>query len=992
MISRASFVAAAALVAAAAALAYRFALPLEHVGWDTWPLIAAHRAADASELAAVLGDELMGGRYPHGRFHRPTTQLSFALDHAARGLEPGGYHAADVALLSALALAFAWLATRWLGRTAGALAGAVWLALHPVWVEIVPVSARRSETLALLLVAAALIAWPRPADGRRRLREGLAAALSGLALGAKETGAIALPLLLTASWLLDPPTSDGRARSRNALRRMAAPAAVCALVVLARLAVLGGLGGHPGSSLVSAVSDLLGTTLHFTAAVLLPQGRWAFVGEWTVGAAAAVLAAAALAMLLRRADPAHRRVLGFAALWLVLAGAITAVSGERRSWYGTLFLPPVALLLGAAIDAGIANWRSRRPSSAALLALAAGLGLASLAYTPLARDYDEWSRIGRRQADYLARVADAARTTPIGGVAVVEGLPRREPRRGAVGVHEASGIAAYGVRAWAELALGEPPVRVVAVRPGGAPEPKAGVVTLALAPGDATPRRVLVVGWDGATWRSLDPLLKRGRLPQLASLVERGATARLVSTAIPVSSAAWVGAATGQHPGRTGVYSFFEPLPDRYDVALIHARSNRATPIWRTLARRGRRSLVFGVPVTWPPEPIPGVMVSGMLAPFDAPFAHPPEWAERLRARGFVPDLGMWRRASPIRDTGEVRRQLALKRDALVELLDDESWSLAWIVFKSLDVLSHAAWDDDPDGPVAAHLERLDAVLGDLLAVAGDDTDVLVVSDHGFAQYPLVFDPRSWLLEEGFARLRADAPPGRRERGALAGARAREHAARRAALDMADTRVLAGPAEGHFGSLRLNLRNREPEGSVAPGEAEAVLASLEERLRVARLPDGGALVRAVHRTADLYPGPHAEALPDLIFETDPSVMVRVRPRGPVLRRLERPVPDHDRVGILVAAGPRVARSDTRTELSIFDVGPTALALLDEPVYDDLAGAPARALMAPDTSVERVGESDEPPDPPAIAAWLAETRGPEPDESVRDRLEALGYVE
>jgi hypothetical protein len=139
-----------ALVLAAAVAAHRPFLALGHLGWDTYPLILTSRIASATDLAGAFGEELMDGRYPNGHFYRPVTTLSFALDHAAWGLAPSGYHLTDLVLLLACALGVAALGRRLLGPGVGPLAAALLFALHPLHVEILPVAARRADTLAQL--------------------------------------------------------------------------------------------------------------------------------------------------------------------------------------------------------------------------------------------------------------------------------------------------------------------------------------------------------------------------------------------------------------------------------------------------------------------------------------------------------------------------------------------------------------------------------------------------------------------------------------------------------------------------------------------------------------------------------------------------------------------------------------------------------------------------------------------------------------------------
>jgi len=504
-------------------------------------------------------------------------------------------------------------------------------------------------------------------------------------------------------------------------------------------------------------------------------------------------------------------------------------------------------------------------------------------------------------------------------------------------------------------------------------------------------RRVLVVGWDGATWDMLDPLLAEGRLPNVARLVARGSSARLESTKVPISSAAWVSAMTGKGPGEHGVYSFFEPVESSYDVRLISSLSNQAAPLWRILGWHGLRSITFGVPVTFPPEKVDGVMVAGMLSPFDADYAYPNALTRQLRARGFVPDLGAWRERQEV-TFERVREQLAIKEAILSEMLAEEDWSLATIVFKDLDVWCHRNYDARTDGPVAPHYELLDGVLGRLLAQVGDDVDVILLSDHGFYPYQRSFFVHPWLVQQGFAvagRAEVQLPPAPEN---LAERRATEHAALLQLLDLEASVAFGGVCEANYGGIRLNVKGREPRGALEPQDVEATSKRIEQALLEWRASGRAEpVVRRVYRGAELYPGPHEGIVPDLIFELDPTIAARSEPAKVPYGEHARAYPDHSLEGIWIAAGPSFRRVPERGAVAVRDLAPTVLALLDLPVYAEMSGTVRRAEFAREIEPRVMPEAA---DPAArvgyrpVAADYAETDM----EAVKSRLMETGYAQ
>jgi len=142
---------------------------------------------------------------------------------------------------------------------------------------------------------------------------------------------------------------------------------------------------------------------------------------------------------------------------------------------------------------------------------------------------------------------------------------------------------------------------------------------------DGETRRWLVVGWDGAGWEQLLPLLDEGRLPHLATLIEAGAHGELRGFKPSLSPALWTTVATGRSPEDHGVTGF-----DRHRHRLIRRwerltqfgkrtrelhdnGDRRVRALWNLLDEAGRSSLIVGFHNTYPAEKIRGAMVSNWL-------------------------------------------------------------------------------------------------------------------------------------------------------------------------------------------------------------------------------------------------------------------------------------------------------------------------------------------------------------------------------------------
>jgi hypothetical protein len=146
--------------------------------------------------------------------------------------------------------------------------------------------------------------------------------------------------------------------------------------------------------------------------------------------------------------------------------------------------------------------------------------------------------------------------------------------------------------------------------------------------------RILVIGWDGADWRILEPLLERGALPNLQALIDRGQKDVLRSTVPTHSWAAWPSFLTGVDPADHGVYDILETVPGTHkqypvtyksikertfveDLSAAAARWPRRTGRWATFGREDRPACLSpGRPAAcWMPSGTTGTGQSGKRRP-----------------------------------------------------------------------------------------------------------------------------------------------------------------------------------------------------------------------------------------------------------------------------------------------------------------------------------------------------------------------------------------
>ena len=133
-------------------------------------------------------------------------------------------------------------------------------------------------------------------------------------------------------------------------------------------------------------------------------------------------------------------------------------------------------------------------------------------------------------------------------------------------------------------------------------------------------KKVLVIGWDSADWKVIDPLIQQGKMPALKGLIERGVYGKIQTLDPPLSPMLWTSIATGFRADKHGIGGFIEPMPDGTGLRPVTTTSRKVKAIWNILHHHDYKSNVVAWWPSNPAEPINGVMVSNLFHNATKPF------------------------------------------------------------------------------------------------------------------------------------------------------------------------------------------------------------------------------------------------------------------------------------------------------------------------------------------------------------------------------------
>lgn len=554
------------------------------------------------------------------------------------------------------------------------------------------------------------------------------------------------------------------------------------------------------------------------------------------------------------------------------------------------------------------------------------------------------------------------------------------------------------------------------------------------------PGKIVVVGLDGATFDLIKPWAKAGFLPVLQRLLDEGAHGSLRSTVPPMTAPAWTSFATGCNPGKHRLYDWIAREPDSYRFTPVTALDGTAPPIYELLSNIGRKVVALNIPMTYPPVPVNGVMVSGMPTPStDVTFTYPKEaYQDILHAVGdyiLYPDPGQAYSDSGIDSFLEkLYRSADLRMQTFAYLREREKPDFAMMVFNGTDTISHALWKFmdsshplyDPQkaqkygNAIRDYYQHIDSLLACVVESLDDDTNLIIMSDHGFGPFHKFIHVNNWLIQQGFMKIK----PGWRSRAKqtmfnmgfspmnvyntlmkFGLGKLKREVVRGQGQGLLKTFFLsfadvdwshtAAYSLGNVGQIYLNVAGREPQGTVQPGaEYEAVRDQIMEHLAQLRDPDTGEkVVESLYRREEIYHGGQLDKAADIVF-----IPTRLEYFGfgeyefgshKIIEAMQRGISGTHRMnGIFLAYGHDIQPGQIVEDASLLDLAPTILHLMNAPLSEQMDGRILEEIIAPQFDPVLINTN---------ADWTQSGNGEGPgltDEQkqiVAERLRGLGYV-
>ncbi len=519
--------------------------------------------------------------------------------------------------------------------------------------------------------------------------------------------------------------------------------------------------------------------------------------------------------------------------------------------------------------------------------------------------------------------------------------------------------------------------------------------------------KVVVIGLDGGTFKLLKPLVKEGLMPNLKKILDEGAHSVLESTIPPMTGTAWSTFATGKGPGKHGVYDFLMVDDSLENFHITTSKDIQGKTIYEMMSESGKTPVTINLPNSWPPRlKDKEIVITSILTQGDQWI-----WPESLKEE--IPELKNYKltpneslRLKERKDqyADEVLELVDTQMKSVKKIFKQKPWDFFFYLFSSTDWIQHASYDElterreQAQSPLRIY-KQVDEYLGWFMENMPENTDLLIMSDHGFKAFKKTFYFNKWLEQEGFLATKDTSDDFKQ----AVTRRAKETEKIRSkkkrlnlgkgffkvmkkmpflekplklvyhkvvkkylpvnlkvdiGIDYKNTRVCF-PKGSYMTNAYINDGRKYPGGPIKSDEEfKKTQDEVITKIKNLRAPDGQPVVSKIYTKEAIYGENSLERCPDLFFDLGDYWFDGQFSSSKIFEdgTLEN---KHDKDGIFLAWGPNIKKGlEIKEWKHIQDIAPTILHMMDLPVPNDMDGKVMQEIFTEQKDVKYQSDKQE----------------------------------
>lgn len=537
------------------------------------------------------------------------------------------------------------------------------------------------------------------------------------------------------------------------------------------------------------------------------------------------------------------------------------------------------------------------------------------------------------------------------------------------------------------------------------------------------PLRSIVIGIDGGTFEIIQPLIEKGRLPNISKLMSNGVHGVLRSAVPMLSPSIWTTIITGKNPGKHGIYDFIRKDTKNDKVAFNSSADRKSMAIWSILSGYGKRVCIAELLMSYPPDQVNGFMVTSVV--IDSPAesdkstksscTFPPKLEEEIRVNirackktkvVFKHEAG--RIALLVKDCIE---KVEYRVKLFKYLSQKENFDFRMFYFNETDVISHVAWkylesEDEVLGEAIFKVyESIDKYIGELML--DDDSDIIIVSDHGFRELKRVVSLNNILESMGLLKYREYGIFGQFRRmvarSRLSRVIGKKKYLRRMEVDELVNGIDWNATKAYCfgttsGTIYINLRGKEPHGIVDLCEYDALCAEIIDGFKKIRDEKTGCkIVDNIYRKEEIFLGPYQDHAADLCVTFKDGYGVKMKKNDRFLKKeiitdTKGWSGDHDVKGIFIASGPHFKKNSKIEGACVQDIAPTILYIMGLPIPKDMDGRILIESINTDFAMNNPPSYKKYDEMPVDGHENINIYSEEEENKIANRLKDLGYLD